>query len=164
MRLRLLALFLLLFNFAVAQDHDHSHDHNHNLDSHRHHLGLGLGAASLFAENEIAPVVHLHYLYRVAPLSPVSIGLGFESILDDHTHNTISALINYELIPRLSIVGGPGITFAKEDGESHTAMSGHAEMIYEFTVGEFHLGPMIGFGFDKEESHASLGVHIGLGF
>ncbi|KOH44748.1 hypothetical protein [Sunxiuqinia dokdonensis] len=164
MKLPLLALFLLLFSFSFAQDHDHDHDHDHSHDLHRHHLGLGLGAGSLFAEKEYAPVVHLHYLYRLTQHSPVSIGLGFESILDEHTHNTVSALLNYEILPRLSIVGGPGITLADEDGESHTSMSGHVEMIYEFTVGSFHLGPMLGFGFDKEESHASLGIHIGLGF
>jgi len=164
MKLPLLAFFLLLFSFSFAQNHDHDHDHEHSHDSHRHHLGLGLGAGSLFAEEEYAPVVHLHYLYRLAPKSPVSVGLGFESIIDDHKHNTFLALVNYEIQPRLSINAGPGITFAEEDGESHTAMSGHVELIYEFTVGEFHLGPMLGFGFDNEESHASLGIHIGLGF
>jgi hypothetical protein len=162
MKIRLLVLLVLLVQLTFAQDHHHNHDHDH--DSHRNHIGLGLGAASLFAENNYAPVVHLHYLYRVAPHSPVSVGLGFESILDDHTHNTLSALVNYELLPRLSIVGGPGITFAEEEEESHRSMSGHVEMIYEFSVGEFHLGPMLGFGFDKEESHASLGIHIGFGF
>ncbi|MGQ7868267.1 hypothetical protein [Sunxiuqinia sp. sy24] len=156
MKFRLLAFVLLISNLVFAQEHDHEH--------HRHHLGVGVGGASLLAENEQALGTHLHYLYRVAPHSRLSVGLGLESVWGEHTHNTITALLNYNILPRLSVNVGPGYSFAEEEGESHKALSGHLELLYEFSIGEFHLGPMLGFGFEKDESHASLGIHLGFGF
>ncbi|WP_299580926.1 hypothetical protein [uncultured Sunxiuqinia sp.] len=156
MKIQLLAFILLLSNAALAQEHEHDH--------HRHHIGIGVGGSSLLSEYDLALGTHLHYLYRIRPHSPLSVGLGFESVWDEHTHNTITALLNYRILPRLSVNIGPGYSFAKEEDETHKALSGHLEVLYEFTVGEFHIGPMLGFGFEKEESHASLGLHLGLGF
>jgi len=110
------------------------------------------------------PNIHLHYLRKTTVHSDWSVGLGYESILGEHAHQTITALVNYELVPRFTINAGPGISFGTEDGHSHVGLSGHVELLYEFTIGGFHLGPMAGFGFDKDDSHASLGLHFGFGF
>ncbi|WP_423130318.1 hypothetical protein [Gaoshiqia sp. Z1-71] len=160
MKLILLIILLAFTRFIYAQDVDRPGAHDH----HRHHIGLGAGATSIFNENNLVPGIHLHYYYRLTEHSPVSVGLGYESILDDHTHNTLTSLINYEFMEGFSLSAGPGLTFAKEEGKTHTSLSGHLELLYEFRLGEFHLGPMIGLGIDREDSHASVGIHFGFGF
>jgi hypothetical protein len=39
----------------------------------------------------------------------------------------------------------------------------HTEVIYEFNLGKLHIGPMAGFGMYREDSHFSVGVHVGIG-
>ncbi|MCW0484772.1 hypothetical protein [Gaoshiqia sediminis] len=157
MKITILTVLLFFGQLVYAQDHPENHDH------HRNHVGFGLGATSIFAENNLAPGLHVHYSYRLSDHSPFSLGVGYEAILDKHTHSTVTGLLGYEL-GRILISAGPGVTFGKEDGETHRSLSGHLELAYEFSVGDFHLGPMAGFGFDREESHASVGVHVGFGF
>ena len=154
-----LLLFIGLLSFANCLP-DETNDHNHG--HRRHHIGAGINAVSFGSENNLATGVHIHYSWQLSRHSPFSLGIGYEAILDEHTHNTATVLLGYE-IGHINISAGPGFTFAKEDGDSHRSLSGHLELMYEFTVGNFHLGPMAGFGFDGEESHISAGIHMGFG-
>jgi hypothetical protein len=63
----------------------------------------------------------------------------------------------------LSFNAGPGLVFGSHDGETEILPAFHTEAVFEFNLGGIHIGPMAGFGIDKEESHFSVGVHLGFG-
>ena len=46
----------------------------------------------------------------------------------------------------------------------HVDPSLHVETVWEFPVGDFHLGPAAEFAIDRHDVHATLGVHLGVGF
>jgi hypothetical protein len=56
------------------------------------------------------------------------------------------------------------LVFGIHNGETEIFPAFHTEAVFEFNLGGIHIAPMAGFGIDKEESHFSVGVHVGLGF
>ncbi len=150
-----ISLFFV-FNKLSAQDHNHDHEVNH--------LGIGFGVTSFFEEGHSAPGLHLHYMHRLNSHSPFSIGGGYEAILGDHEHHSLTGLLGYSPFDRFSIKVGPGLTFANENEHKEVKFSGHLELMYEFELGDLHLGPMLGFGYDGEETHGAVGIHVGFGF
>jgi hypothetical protein len=40
----------------------------------------------------------------------------------------------------------------------------HIETVYEFEINDFHIGPVLGLGYDPEDYHIGLGLHLGYGF
>lgn len=160
MKRQTLLLFILLFIGITQQIKAQQHIHEHN----KYHLAAGIGSTWLFSEKAVMPAVHLHAMRNLDDHGKFSAGLGLESLLDEHAHHTVSFLLGYSPIDRLILEAGPGWTFSKHEGEWENGLSGHLECIYEFEWKGIHLGPMAGFGFDHEETHFSLGLHVGIGF
>lgn len=155
-------LLLLLFSASAQHHHDHA-DHMH-ADTHQYHIGFGVAATHIVNESGLAPGVHLHFIRQFGEHNRWGLGLGYEGILDEHLHHGINLLINYKLQDHLSINAGPGVVFSEHNGENERLPAFHTEVIYEFNLGKLHLGPMAGFGIDKEDTHFSAGVHVGFGF
>lgn len=139
-------------------------DHDHHSDIHKNHLGIGGAASYLSNEDIFAPGFHLHYIRQFGHEFKWGIGAGYEAILDEHTHNGLNLLINYRPIHNLSVIAGPGLVFAKHEGKMETQPAFHTEAVFEFDIFGVHVGPMIGFGIDPEDSHFAVGVHVGFGF
>ncbi|NLB92200.1 MAG: hypothetical protein GX792_02130 [Bacteroidales bacterium] len=158
-RVILFNTLLLVSFFASAQDH-HGHEHT---DLHKYHFGVGGTVAYLKGEPGFAPGAHLHFIRQFGHQNRWGIGLGFEAIFDEHKHNGVNFLINCHPLKHLSINAGPGVVLSEHDGENERKPAFHTEAVYEFNVGKFHLGPMAGFGFDREDAHFSVGVHVGMG-
>jgi hypothetical protein len=113
-------------------------------------------------EKEIAYGLHLH-LVRNIKHSKFGYGLAYERIFDEHKHNTIGIVGSYNPFKSLHINLAPGIAF--EDSEpSDFKFAFHAETSYDFTLGNFHIGPLLEFAIDPEDFHISFGLHIGYGF
>lgn len=162
-RIYIFTLFLLAAMAVSAQDH-HGNEHEHeHADLHKYHIGIGGTAASLSGEPGFAPGAHLHFTRQFGHENRWGLGLGYETIFDEHKHNGLNLLVNYHPFKHLSVNIGPGILFTEHDRETERKPAFHTEAVYEFNVGKFHLGPMVGFGFDEEHSHFSVGVHAGLG-
>jgi len=94
----ILLILAFIFNPALrAQDHDHEHDHE---QKHYHHLnneiGIAVGAVYIFHEEVFAPGLHLHYT-RMLPgkMDAFGLGLGFETVLDEHKHYTGSIMFQW---------------------------------------------------------------------
>lgn len=158
-------LCYVLASSAMAQDHDHDHDHIHD---HAHHhmkneIGVAVGAVYIFEEEIIAPGLHLHYT-RVLPgkMSAFGLGLGFETVLDEHRHYTASFMFQWRPVHAWWISAGPGITWFQEGGESYASL--HIETGYEFELGKVHLGPMIEYAYMEHDQHFMLGIHLGIPF
>jgi len=158
----LFSTLLLFLVFAGNAQHNHEeHDHN---DAHKNHLGIGTAATYLTSEEVFAPGFHLHYIRQFGHENRWGLGAGFETILDEHAHNALNMLVNYRPVPFLSLNAGPGVVFAKHEGETEVHPAFHTEAVIEFDIFGIHAGPMIGFGIDPEETHFAAGIHIGLGF
>jgi len=167
-RIKVIGIILIFQSFLAAGQQAHVHGagaHGHRTDDpHNYHIGVGMAAAHVVGEKGLAPGFHLHLLRQFGAHKRWGMGLGYEVILDEHWHNGLNMLFNYRPVHFISILAGPGMVLAKHDGKTEVKPALHTEAVFEFNVGGLHMGPMIGFGTDREESHFSVGIHIGIGF
>jgi len=156
------SLIILLLAFASnlkAQCDQHCGPHH---DHHRSEIGIANAPVYFLNEKEFAYGLHVHYIYNIED-SKFGFGLGYERIFDEHKHNSLGLIGSYQPLDGLSINLSPGITFEDEDS-SHINFGLHVETTYEFEINNFHIGPVLGFAYDPEDYHISLGLHIGYGF
>ncbi len=161
-RTLLLSILLLYSVFTSAQGH-HNHENHMHDDAHKYHIGVGVATAHFKGEPGLSPAAHLHFIRQVGHSNHWGLGLGYEAIFDQHLHSGLNLLVNYHPLNRLSINAGPGIVFSEHKEHHEVNPSFHTEAVYEFNLNKIHIGPMAGFGFDKEDTHFSLGVHLGFG-
>lgn len=159
---RKILLFCFMFTtfyHAVAQDdHEHDHEHEHH---HAHEIGVSASPVYFMKAGELSLATHIHYTYYF-PETKFGLGLGYERIFDEHKHNFVGAEFSYRLIHPLSFSLSPGVTFEGEHPDEK-AFALHFETVYEFEIGNFHLGPVFEMAWHSEDYHISLGVHLGLG-
>lgn len=156
-----LKIFLTIL-FGIISSNTYSQDENHNHDHHRNELGVANSLVYFAKEKEVAYGFHLH-LIRHIEHSKFGFGIDYERIFDEHKHNTVGFVGSYNPLESLHISLSPGITF--EDKElSELKFAFHTEASYGFNLRNFHVGPVIGYAFDPEDNHFSLGLHIGYGF
>ena len=111
---------------------------------------------------EYAHSLHLHFMYTISD-TKFGFGLGYEKINDEHKHNAIGLLINYRLLKRFSITMSPALSFEGNHTDEYN-FALHVETGYEIEIHNFHLGPVIGFAYEPEDTHLSAGIHIAFGF
>ncbi len=159
--LKKLEYFAILLAIAclINANNLFSEEHSHNC--HTHEIGVGAVSTYLFNENESAFGLHLHYIYSFEHTN-YGIGLGYERIFDEHGHNTLGIAFNYKPIENLSFNLIPGIAFG-DDGFDHSEFAFHIESIYEFKIGDVHIGPLLEYAIDSHGNHLSFGIHIGFG-
>ena len=162
-------IFLLIFTCCFSTgttgqvqpgpDHD---DHHESHEHHRHEIGVANDAIYFIQEKIFSYGFHLHYSYTI-PKTKFGIGAGYERIFDEHQHNSIGINAIYQPIEGLHLNLSPGFAFeGSEEFDPRFAL--HFEISYEFLIGDFHIGPTAAYGFDTEDSHLGLGIHIGYGF
>jgi hypothetical protein len=162
-------LFLLitlfsLYSLPLMSQDGNSHSHKHDHDPHNYHFGVGITASKILEENIWAPGFHLHLVRQFGHYNQWGLGLGYEAIADKHWHHGINLLFNYRPARFLSLLAGPGLAIASHEGENEILPAFHTEAVFEFNLRGVHIGPMIGYGIDTEDSHFSIGLHLGLGF
>jgi hypothetical protein len=156
-------IFMNVFVINVSGQHNeekHAHLHDH----HNYHLGFGVAGTYLTSEEGLAPGFHVHFIRQLGHEKLWGLGLGYEAIIEENVHSSINLLTNWRPFDFLSFNAGPGLVIGSHDGETEILPAFHTEAVFEFNLGGIHIGPMAGFGIDKEESHFSLGVHVGFGF
>lgn len=157
----LLIILNCLFIIPVSsQEKGNEHIHEH----HNYHIGIGFAGSHISGEKGIDPGFHLHFLRQIGEQRNWGVGVGFETLIKDNLHNSVNFLVNYHLFHFVSLNAGPGLVFEKLNDKTEIAPAFHTEAVFEFDLNEIHIGPMVGFGFDKEDSHISLGIHLGFGF
>lgn len=152
-------LFLLPFS-ALAQDGPEDHHHDHHL----WHVGFGVAGTHLVGEQGVVPGYHLHLTRQLGEHHQWGAGLGWEMIPGSHRHNGLNLLVSSRLLPFLSLSAGPGVVIGRHDGHTEILPAFHTELVTEINLWGVHIGPMAGFGIDREDRHFSLGIHLGLGF
>ena len=122
-------LFILLFTpfFSFSQN-QHSNDCGFAC-THENELAIGLG---IIPSHDFSLGFHAHYVKGIALDNKLGIGLGFETILDEHTHNMYNLMCVYRFGSNingfLSVAYGAGILMSSEEDhddheESHDAHS-----------------------------------------
>ncbi len=177
MKKNLLVIIILLISivsFGQEHDHDdHNHEgHEHSSHGHKNEISAAIGLVPIPAENEVTLGLHLHYIKGLGEKQQFGVGLGFETIFDEHKHYTFSVVGLWRVYKGLSFTYAPGIMFYKphEDvghsGEEHyeAQFAQHFEFAYEFMVGNFHIGPMVEVGVEQLGVHYMAGVHFGIAF
>ena len=162
------AIIFLLFigilsNNLWAQQPEHEHDHSQHQHEHaRNEIGLGNYLSYLAGEQEFAYSIHIHYL-RFFEDSRLGAGIGYEQIFDEHRHRSLTMIGAFRLTPPLVLSLGPGILFGNSENPENR-FTVHAELVYEFEIGSFHLGPALEFATTFDEYHLGAGLHIAYAF
>lgn len=163
MRKNILFFWVIVSFTLLAQHHDHE-GHSHG-DS-NYELGLSLSVSRLVDENATAPSVHLHFMRKLVSesiLSRISIGAGIEYIFSKHLHYSVVGTISLNPYSAFKIDVSPGVLVTDHEGEKEQQFVTHIELTYEFEYLGIGFGPVIGYGFAKEDKHFSIGVHLGIG-
>jgi hypothetical protein len=165
-----LILGLLLFltgPIILGQDHehDHEHDYEHSSAHHEHpknEIGFGNYLSYLAGEQEFAYSMHIHYL-RFFEESRFGAGMGYEQIFDEHGHRSLTIVGAFRPPCPLVLSLAPGILFGTEENPG-SRFTLHAEAVYEFEIGHFHLGPALEFASTFDEYHLGVGLHVAFAF
>ncbi|MDA3928912.1 MAG: hypothetical protein PF541_08115 [Prolixibacteraceae bacterium] len=164
MKYIVLLLTMLLVSFSCFAQFHHHKDHK----EHEHYhieSKIGIGAATSFVydmgEQEFAPGFHVHML-RVFN-EKFGAGIGYEGIIGDNYHQTLTAFGKFFLTDFLSVNVGPGLTLPNKE-HNEFSLSAHFELATAFDICDIHVGPMVGYGISTEDSHVSLGLHVGWHF
>ena len=91
--------FVLILNSLnlEAQIAKEKEDHNH-----KNEVSLATGIVPLPAEDKVTAGFHFHYIRGVGESRKFGIGVGLETILDEHKHYTVSVVFHTEYIKALS--------------------------------------------------------------
>ena len=155
-----LLLFLLFFcRILFAQNHEHSESHHEHP---KNEIGLANHLVYLTHDKEFAYGLHIHYL-RAFHGSKFGAGFGYEQIFADHSHLTLGVIGSYRPVEHLYFQLSPGIAFIDTENPA-VRFALHLETTYEFELNHIHLGPALGFAYNSEEYHVSLGLHLAYGF
>lgn len=140
----------------IIEQSEHKHKHNH--EENREEIGIGTGPFYLVGEEEWVYGFHLHYVARIFESPKWGVGFGYERLFDDHQHNFFGVIGAYNPIEHLALTLAPGMVY--EAAEKETAFAIHLETVYEYELGRFHLGPVVGCGYSAEDIHLSVGLHF----
>jgi hypothetical protein len=161
MKLFLNILLIFFTSICTAQNSITEIANNPEHEHHKNEIGIANAPVYFINEKDFAYGLHLHFV-RSIPKTKFGFGLGYERIFDEHKHSTIGLVGSYRPLEGLSFNISPGVTF--EAGNQTGIFAIHAETAYEFETKYFHIGPAFEFAYDKEDSHLSLGLHIGFAF
>ena len=137
---------------------------NDSAHVHKNEISIAVGIVPIPAENELTAGLHLHYIRGIGKKNRFGLGVGLESIIDEHKHFTLSAVLQYRIYRGLALSYAPGILMRLQDDEYIYQMAHHIEITYEFELDKFHIGPVAEVGIEQVGVHYMLGVHIGVDF
>lgn len=154
-----LATLIILSLVTYSQEHDRRPEIEHQHPEVE--FGVSNGVVYNFTEKEAAYGIHLHVIKTINKSDKFGLGFGYEAIFDDHRHNAVSFIIAYRPIDQFSLNLSPGISWLSTENDS-AKPSLHLEALYEWEVGIFHIGPLVGVASNFEDFHGSVGLHLAI--
>ena len=134
---------------------------------HANEIGMAAAYAYMEPEGESAFGLHLHLMRRLQGESfkkYFGLGAGFETIFADHMHYNVMGSIAVYPYRDLVVVLSPGILFVEHNDELKERYSTHLEAVYGFLFGGCEIGPVIGIAQSGDDTHYTIGIHLGKGF
>ena len=159
----LMTLLVLIAMPTLSETHHDNHSH-HGHDTSGFELGMSLGQVDLGEEEGAGPGLHVHLGKRLGHhglADMVSIGVGGEWIFTEEKHYSLMLSITVYPWKGLAFSVAPGFLWAEHDGEMEREYSTHLEAAYLFELGQFDLGPVVGYSKTADEDHTMIGVHLG---
>ena len=151
---------------AHCEDDHAGHTHaGHAHDTSGIEMGLSAGYVHLKGESEDAPGLHVHLSKRLGQdgvFEHLSLGIGGEAIFADHEHYALMLPLSVYPWRGLVFSFAPSIVWAEHEGEWESEYATHLEAAYVFEIGDYDMGPVIGYSKTSDEEHYMIGVHIGL--
>lgn len=135
---------------------------NAEIEQELNEIGISNGTVYFLNSSEFAYAFHLHYT-RAIKDTDLGLGLSYGHIFDDHGHTSLGLVFSYEPFEKWVIGLAPGIVFEHQDF-SAGRIAFHADISYEFSINQFHIGPAFEFAAHKGEYHFGSGLHFGYGF
>ena len=142
-----------------AQDEENEGHHHH-----KNEISAATGIVPLVAEDKLTVGFHLHYIRGVGKNSRFGVGVGLETILDEHKHYTLSVVLQYRIHKGLILAIAPGLLMRKEGSANVFQFAQHIEITYEFELKKFHIGPVAELGIELTGIHYMGGIHFGIDF
>ena len=159
---------LLHTSIAYCEPLEHEHEYGeHGRHSHIYELGLSTGFVRMEPEGESALGTHLHFIRRFRGEGIerfLGLGVGFEAIFADHMHYNLMGTIAIYPYKNLFIGISPGMLIVEHHDECEMCYSTHVEVAYGFDVGQFHVGPVVGYAKSGDDEHYMIGIHLAKGF
>ena len=181
-------MFQALFSFFIfvllllpiecrSEDLDTHHHYNHHSDSFE--FGFSLEYTYLDEESEehddgenheshdgSESVMGLHaHVIRGLPGEGIQkyfgIGLGGEVLFTEDPHYGLMGSLAIYPWHEWVIMVSPGVEFAKHESSYESEFAMHYELSYGFEVGDYHIGPVVGFAHTQDAEHYSAGIHFG---
>lgn len=93
-----------------------------------------------------------------------ALGVGGEVIFADHEHYAVMLPLFVYPWQGLALSAAPSIIFAEHEGEWESEYATHLEAAYVFEIGEYDVGPVVGYSSSSEDKHYMVGLHFGIHF
>jgi hypothetical protein len=171
---KILLILLFIPFFSFSQEEEHKGNSCGFACTHNNELAIGIG---VLPNHDFSVGFHAHYIKGIALDNKLGLGIGFETILEEHTHNSYNLMCVYRFGSNingfLSIAYGAGVLRSSEESheehedEEHeekitSSFAQHVEIVYELNHKRgFCYGPVLDIGFDNNEIHYMIGFHIG---
>ena len=152
---------ITLFSITGYSQNKEHEGHNHH---HKNEISIAAGIVPIPAEDEIAAGIHLHYIKGIGESNNFGIGVGLETILDEHKHYTLSAVFKNRIYKGIIIAVAPGLLLRKEGTKNVFEFAQHIEAGYEFEIGKIHISPVVKLGIEKNGMHYMGSTHFGIDF
>ena len=150
---------------AFGEEPHRGHHHHH--DTQGVELGFSAGYFRLKNEKEDAPGLHMHLSRRLQQdglLHHFALGVGGEVIFADEAHYAVMLPLLVYPWRGLVLSAAPGMVFAEHDGNWESDYATHLEAAYVFELGEYDVGPVVGYSSSSEDKHYMAGLHFGVHF
>lgn len=171
---KLITLILFIFPLISFSQENHKKNDCGFACTHENEFAVGIG---VLPNHEMSIGFHAHYIKGIALDNKLGLGLGYETIFDDHTHDSYNLMCVYRFGSNLngffSVAYGAGILRSSENHDEHedehedkeditSSFAQHIEIVYELNHRQrFCYGPVLDIGFDNNEVHYMIGFHIG---
>jgi hypothetical protein len=151
------------FEFGVSLEYaylkeDHGEDEEEGEEEHEHEVH------GEHDESESVPGLHLHLIKGISSDGigkHFGVGLSGEVLFTDDPHYSVMGSLAIYPWSEWNLLLSPGVEFASHEGSYEREFSMHYELGYSWQVGEYHIGPVIGFAHTKDSEHYSAGIHLG---
>jgi len=115
---KILLILLFIPFFSFSQEEEHKGNSCGFACTHNNELAIGIG---VLPNHDFSVGFHAHYIKGIALDNKLGLGIGFETILEEHTHNSYNLMCVYRFGSNingfLSIAYGAGVLRSSE--ESH---------------------------------------------
>lgn len=147
-------LLLLLFRSSIGSSQPTNTGHNKEISI------SNLSVYSVLHES-----MHYGFLIQYVQVikhTKLGLGFGYERIYDELQHYSFGPVLSYKPFSKFNISVFPTIELNTYNTQRRFSL--HIESSYDLRIRDVLIGPVLEFASNPEETHISLGAHLGFSF